>query len=130
VANTGARPPIFVAGSKAFNECSQIIATAVEYQLPVVRVIPNSHELGVERNRRSRRSCDREPPAYVVDVPIDVMIPTFCTEGIDRAYLAQWGSSYPRHSSLRVPAPERQPRRESATRTMSIDPMKRQRGGT
>jgi len=36
----------------------------------------------------------------VIDVAIDLAVPTFFTEGIDRAYPAVWDKSYPQHSSL------------------------------
>jgi acetolactate synthase I/II/III large subunit len=37
---------------------------------------------------------------WVIDVAIDLTVPTFFTEGIDRAYPAVWDKSYPQHSSL------------------------------
>jgi acetolactate synthase I/II/III large subunit len=147
------RPAVVITGDGAFNMCSQILATAVEYQLPAIWVILNNHELGIERKGAEKafsrnhpwtrfvrkdtgeaynpdyvrlaeangamgerlghaddfapalaRAIDSRQP-YVLDVPIDLTIPTFFTEGIDRAYPAQWGSSYPQHSSLRVAEP-------------------------
>ncbi|MGH3300477.1 MAG: thiamine pyrophosphate-binding protein [Streptosporangiaceae bacterium] len=40
---------------------------------------------------------------WVIDVAIDQSIPTFFTEGVDRAYPAVWEESYPQYSSLTVP---------------------------
>jgi acetolactate synthase-1/2/3 large subunit len=40
---------------------------------------------------------------WVIDVAIDTTVPTFFTEGIDRAYPADWGKSYPQYSSMRLP---------------------------
>lgn len=150
VAADPSRPAVVITGDGAFNMCSQILATAVEYQLPAVWVVLNNHELGIERkgagkafNRnhpwtRFVRKDTGEPfnPNYVLlaeangahgervehadhfkealvraiasrqptvlDVAIDETIPTFFTEGIDRAYPAEWATSYPQHSSLRV----------------------------
>lgn len=42
---------------------------------------------------------------WVLDVAIDLSVPTFFTEGIDRAYPAVWEQSYPQHSSLTVTSP-------------------------
>lgn len=150
VAAAPERPAVVLTGDGAFNMCSQVLATAVEYQLPAVWVIINNHELGIERkgaekafNRNhpwtrfvrkdtgepynpdyallaqangalgervesaddfavvlKRALASRQP--YVIDVPIDLTVPTFFTEGIDRAYPANWSGSYPQHSSLRV----------------------------
>jgi acetolactate synthase I/II/III large subunit len=41
---------------------------------------------------------------WVIDVAIDQSVPTFFTEGIDRAYPAVWDKSYPQYSSLTLPA--------------------------
>lgn len=43
------RPAIVLTGDGAFNMVSQILATAVEYQLPAVWVVLNNYELGIER---------------------------------------------------------------------------------
>ena len=43
------RPAVALVGDGAFNMTSQILATAVEYQLPAVWVILNNAELGIER---------------------------------------------------------------------------------
>lgn len=43
----------------------------------------------------------RQP--WVIDVAIDTTVPTFFTEGIDRAYPADWGKSYPLYSSMALP---------------------------
>ncbi len=144
------RPVVVVTGDGAFNMSSNILATAVEYQLPVVWVVVNNHELGIERkgaqvafqrvhpwtrfvrkdtgkpynpdytmlanangalgehiesaadfaSALKRAIASRQP--YVIDVSIDLTVPTFFTEGVDRAYPANWSGSYPMHSSLRV----------------------------
>jgi acetolactate synthase-1/2/3 large subunit len=148
------RPAIALTGDGAFNMCSQILATAVEYQLPGVWVVLNNYELGIERKgsdvayhrqhpwTRFVRKDTGEPynpdyvalaeangatgikitsaeafaPAlrtalesrqpYVLDVRIDTTVPTFFTEGIDRAYPANWSGSYPQHSSFSLTRPE------------------------
>lgn len=150
VASDPERLTVVLTGDGAFNMCSNVVATAVEYQLPVVWVVINNHELGIERkgaekafNRNhpwtrfvrkdtgepynpdytllakangalgeriesaadfsgalKRAIASRQP--YIIDVPIDLTVPTFFTEGIDRAYPANWKGSYPQHSSLRV----------------------------
>jgi acetolactate synthase-1/2/3 large subunit len=43
----------------------------------------------------------RQP--WVIDVAIDTTVPTFFTEGIDRAYPAVWDKSYPQYSSMTLP---------------------------
>jgi acetolactate synthase-1/2/3 large subunit len=43
----------------------------------------------------------RQP--WVIDVAIDTTVPTFFTEGIDRAYPAAWDKSYPQYSSMTLP---------------------------
>lgn len=39
---------------------------------------------------------------WVIDVAIDLTVPSFFTEGIDRAYPGVWAKSYPQYSSLTV----------------------------
>ena len=39
---------------------------------------------------------------YIVDVPIDLGIPTYFTKGLDRAYPDKWGESYPSQGLLRL----------------------------
>lgn len=48
------RPTVCVVGDGAFNMVSQILATAVEYDLPAVWVILNNYELGIERKGMER----------------------------------------------------------------------------
>jgi acetolactate synthase-1/2/3 large subunit len=43
------RPAIALTGDGAFNMVSNVLATAVEYDLPAIWVILNNHELGIER---------------------------------------------------------------------------------
>lgn len=147
------RPAVALTGDGAFNMASNILATAVEYQLPAIWVILNNHELGIERKgsmaaykrahpwtrfvrkdtgeaynpdyvklaeangasgERIEHADDFAPALkralaagtpYVLDVPIDLTIPTFFTEGVDRAYPATWADSYPAHASLRSVRP-------------------------
>ena len=49
LAGDPSRPALALVGDGAFNMTSQILATAVEYQLPGVWVILNNGELGIER---------------------------------------------------------------------------------
>lgn len=49
VAADRSRPAVVLCGDGGFNMVSQILATAVEYDLPAVWVIVNNHELGIER---------------------------------------------------------------------------------
>jgi acetolactate synthase I/II/III large subunit len=144
------RPAIALTGDGAFNMVSNVLATAVEYDLPAIWVILNNHELGIERKgamasyKRAHpwysftRSDTGEPynpdyvkladangglgevidrgrdvrPAleralasgrpYVIDVRIDLTVPTYFTKGLDRAYPDKWGESYPAYGPLRV----------------------------
>ena len=43
------RPAFALTGDGAFNMVSNVLATAVEYDLPAIWVILNNHELGIER---------------------------------------------------------------------------------
>ena len=45
----------------------------------------------------------RSGQPWVIDVAIDTTVPTFFTEGIDRAYPAVWDKSYPQYSSMTLP---------------------------
>jgi acetolactate synthase-1/2/3 large subunit len=45
----------------------------------------------------------RSGQPWVIDAAIDTSVPTFFTEGIDRAYPADWGKSYPQYSSMTLP---------------------------
>jgi acetolactate synthase-1/2/3 large subunit len=45
----------------------------------------------------------RSGQPWVIDVAIDMTAPTFFTEGIDRAYPAEWDKSYPQYSSMTLP---------------------------
>ena len=55
------RPAIALVGDGAFNMTSQIVATAVEYDLPAIWVILNNYELGIER-KGMERSYSRSHP--------------------------------------------------------------------
>jgi acetolactate synthase I/II/III large subunit len=46
----------------------------------------------------------RSGQPWVLDVAIDLTAPTFFTEGIDRAYPADWGKSYPQYSTMTLPS--------------------------
>jgi acetolactate synthase-1/2/3 large subunit len=49
IAADPSRPAVALVGDGAFNMTSNVLATAVEYQLPAVWVILNNAELGIER---------------------------------------------------------------------------------
>lgn len=154
VASDPQRPAIALTGDGAFNMTSQVLASAVEYQLPAVWVILNNHEFGIERKgsvtaygrqhpwtrfvrkdtgeaynpdytklaeangaRGTRVSnakelsvaldeaiTSRQP--WVIDVDIDLTIPTYFTAGIDRAYPNQWTKSYPLYSTFSLNDPD------------------------
>ncbi len=140
---------VVLTGDGAFLMGPQIVATAVEYGLPVVWVILNNNELGIERKGATaalgrphpwysftrhdtgepynpdfaaaaqaygaggervenaddfrpalERAIDSGRP-YVLDVPIDVSVPTFFVKGLDRAYPNKWAQSYPGYGLLR-----------------------------
>jgi acetolactate synthase-1/2/3 large subunit len=55
------RPALALVGDGAFNMTSQILATAVQYQLPAVWVILNNAELGIER-KGSEKAFERVHP--------------------------------------------------------------------
>ena len=57
------RPALALVGDGAFNMTSQILATAVEYDLPAVWVILNNNELGIER-KGAMRAFSRVHPWY------------------------------------------------------------------
>ena len=148
------RPAIALTGDGAFNMTSQVLATAVEYQLPAVWVILNNHEFGIER-KGSITAYGRQHPwtrfirkdtgeaynpdykklaeaygasgsrvvaaedfaealdqalasgqPWVIDVDIDLTIPTYFTAGIDRAYPNQWAKSYPLYSTFSLTEPD------------------------
>ena len=44
----------------------------------------------------------RDGRPWVIDVAIDLTVPTYFTEGIDRAYPAVWDKSYPQYSSMEL----------------------------
>ncbi|HEV7564415.1 MAG TPA: thiamine pyrophosphate-binding protein [Microbacteriaceae bacterium] len=144
------RPALALTGDGAFNMASNVLATAVEYDLPAVWVILNNNELGIERKgsaavyqrehpwyrfvrkdtgepynpdyvklaeahgalgRRVERPQELRPALdealssgrpFVLDVVIDVSVPTYFTPGIDRAYPDTWGESYPHYGSMRL----------------------------
>ena len=60
------RPAIALVGDGAFNMTSQVVATAVEYDLPAIWVVLNNYELGIER-KGMERSYSRSPS--VVPLP-------------------------------------------------------------
>lgn len=148
------RPAIALTGDGAFNMTSQVLASAVEYQLPAVWVILNNYEFGIER-KGSLTAYGRQHPwtrfvrkdtgqpynpdypklaeangargvsvsnpdeliaaldealssqePWVIDVTIDLAIPTFFTTGIDRAYPNQWAQSYPLYSTFSLKDPD------------------------
>ena len=43
---------------------------------------------------------------WVIDVDIDLTIPTYFTAGIDRAYPNQWAKSYPLYSTFSLTEPD------------------------
>jgi acetolactate synthase-1/2/3 large subunit len=141
---------VALTGDGAFLMGPQVIATAIEYSLPVVWIILNNNELGIERKgsynsykrthpwvsftrqdtgepynpdfaalarsfgaegRRVERTeemaeaittaIDSRRP-YVLDVPIDVSIPTYFVKGLDRAYPGTWAESYPGYGLMKV----------------------------
>ena len=154
VAADPSRPAVALTGDGAFNMTSQVLASAIEYQLPAVWVILNNHEFGIERKgsitaygrqhpwTRFVRKDTGEPynPDYpklaeangargvsvsspeqliaaldealssgepwVIDVSIDLSIPTYFTSGIDRAYPNQWSKSYPLYSTYSLTNPD------------------------
>jgi acetolactate synthase I/II/III large subunit len=55
------RPALALVGDGAFNMTSNVLATAVEYQLPAVWVILNNAELGIER-KGSEKAFNRIHP--------------------------------------------------------------------
>ena len=61
VASDPGRPALALVGDGAFNMTSNVLATAVEYQLPAVWVILNNAEFGIER-KGSERVFDRIHP--------------------------------------------------------------------
>ena len=143
------RPAVVLVGDGAFNMVNQVVATAVEYNLPAVWVILNNYELGIERKgmergyQRTHPWChfvrkdtgERYNPDYVklaqaygaegvriedpealgpaltrafasrrpwlIDVPTDLKVGSYFTQGIDRAYPDKWAKSYPNYNLLR-----------------------------
>jgi acetolactate synthase-1/2/3 large subunit len=55
------RPGVVLVGDGAFNMTSQVVASAVEYDLPAIWVILNNYELGIER-KGMERSYSRSHP--------------------------------------------------------------------
>lgn len=62
----GSRPAIALTGDGAFNMVSNVVATAVEYNLPGIWVILNNHELGIERKGTMRMHQRLHPWATFV----------------------------------------------------------------
>lgn len=60
------RPALALVGDGAFNMTSQVLATAVEYQLPAVWVILNNNELGIERKGAQRAFSRIHPWSHFV----------------------------------------------------------------
>lgn len=150
VAADRSRTAIALTGDGAFNMVSNVVATAVEYDLPAIWVILNNHELGIERKGATaaykrvhpwysftrsdtgepynpdyvkladangalgevvERAADFRPALeravasgrpYLIDVRIDLTVPTYFTPGLDRAYPDRWADSYPAYGPLRV----------------------------
>jgi acetolactate synthase I/II/III large subunit len=63
VAADRSRTAIALAGDGAFNMVSNVLATAVEYDLPAIWVIINNHELGIER-KGANNAFKRSHPWY------------------------------------------------------------------
>jgi acetolactate synthase-1/2/3 large subunit len=61
VAADPSRPTVVLCGDGAFNMVSQVVATATEYDMPIVWVIFDNHELGIER-KGSFRAYQRTHP--------------------------------------------------------------------
>jgi acetolactate synthase-1/2/3 large subunit len=148
------RPALALTGDGAFNMTSQVLASAVEYQLPAVWVILNNYEFGIER-KGSVTAYGRQHPwtrfvrkdtglaynpdypklaeangargvsvsspdeliaaldealastePWVIDVTIDLSIPTYFTAGVDRAYPNKWAASYPLFSTFSLDNPD------------------------
>jgi acetolactate synthase-1/2/3 large subunit len=57
------RPAIAITGDGAFNMTSQVLATAVEYQLPAIWVIFDNYEFGIER-KGAGKVFNRAHPWY------------------------------------------------------------------
>lgn len=60
------RAAIALVGDGAFNMVSQIVATAVEYDLPAIWVILNNYELGIERKGMERGYSRTHPWCHFV----------------------------------------------------------------
>jgi acetolactate synthase-1/2/3 large subunit len=151
VAADRSRPAIALTGDGAFNMASNVLATAVEYDLPGIWVILNNYELGIEKKgsergykrvhpwtqfvrkdsgepynpdyvmlaeangamgERVERAQDLAPALaraiasgrpYVIDVLVDNAVPSYFTQGIDRAYPDKWRDSYPAFGQLHLP---------------------------
>lgn len=143
-------PAVVLTGDGAFMMGPQVVATAVEYGLPVVWVILNNLELGIERKGATGKfgrshpwysftiaatgeaytpdfaamarsfgaqgsrveEADQFAPALekavasgqptVIDVAVDVTVPSYFTKGLDRAYPDTWGKSYPSYGGLKL----------------------------
>ncbi len=143
-------PAVVLTGDGAFMMGPQVVATAVEYGLPVTWVILNNLELGIERKGATGKfgrshpwysftiaatgepytpdfaalarsfgaegmrveDADQFAPALtkavesgrptVLDVAVDVTVPSYFTKGLDRAYPDTWGRSYPSYGGLKL----------------------------
>lgn len=144
------QPAVVLTGDGAFMMGPQVVATAVEYGLPITWVILNNLELGIERKGATgkfgrshpwysftieatgepyspdfaalARSFDAEGeriedadkfrPALgkalesgrptVLDVTVDVSVPSYFTKGLSRAYPDTWSESYPSYGGLKL----------------------------
>lgn len=143
-------PAVVLTGDGAFMMGPQVVATAVEHGLPVIWVILNNLELGIERKGAGAKFGRSHPwytftveatgepytpdfaalarsfgadgeriedaaqfrPAVekalatgrptVLDVAVDVTVPSYFTKGLDRAYPDTWGASYPSYGGLKL----------------------------
>ena len=75
--------PDFAALARAYGAEGERVEKAEDFKAALVRAF------------KSKRP-------YVIDVPIDLSIPTYFTTGLDRAYPNMWGESYPNQSLLRL----------------------------
>jgi acetolactate synthase-1/2/3 large subunit len=60
------RPGVVLVGDGAFNMTSQVVASAVEYDLPAIWVILNNYELGIERKGMERSYSRTHPWCHFV----------------------------------------------------------------
>ena len=75
--------PDFAALARAYGALGERVEKAADFKAALVRAF-----------------ASKRP--YVIDVPIDLTIPTYFTKGLDRAYPDKWGESYPNQGLLRL----------------------------